>query len=228
MIWLPSRSGRIAASSSACVEHPDAVLEAVVGRAAGRRPCAGCAWCSRRASACATGPGGARRRAHSGARPRRSTRPLAVAVEAQVQLHEQGHLVDDLTSGSAARSTACGPTWPRPPRGGGSSPGHQPRTGGSAACRCRAAARPGAAPGPARSRGRVPSPARSPGRARSMSARRRPCAGGARRSPGAARAARAGCGRPTRCPRAARGRGAGMRTEQLRQLVADPLGARPS
>ena len=119
-------------------------------------------------------------------------RAVAVPVEPQVQLDEPRDVLDRVLVEPQRLQPLRGRAWRRPPRGGGSSRRRRPRTGGSPACRCRAAARRAAAPGP----GRAPapsgrSPARSPGRAPSASARRRPCAGGARRSRAAAPAARA-------------------------------------
>ena len=74
-------------------------------------------------------------------------------------------------------------------------------------------------------------PARSPARARSGCARRRPCAGGARRSPAPAAAARAARGRPARCRPAARGpaRGSGASsslTSSSRTRSADTISIR--
>ena len=68
-----------------------------------------------------------------------------------------------------------------PPRGGGRRPGRPSRNAASWACRCRAAGPPAAARDPGR-----PPPGRSPAPGRSASARRRPCAGGARPAPAAA------------------------------------------
>ena len=95
MIWLPSRSGRMEASSSCLREPRDALLEVVVGPAEplGLAPVAGRA----------VGPGQhvqpgelvagvADVAADGGVGPL----PGAVAVEAQVQLDQLGHGVDQV------------------------------------------------------------------------------------------------------------------------------------
>ena len=203
MIALPSRSGRTRARSSVGRQLGDPLLEGVVGRRQRRR---------------APPVAGRGVRAHQLVQPGQQVTgvgdvpadggvgPLAaaVAVEAQVQEGQPGDVLDDLLRSTAAPSsrlrTSFAPTtswwWKdtRPPRlvpAGGrladvvqqrGQPQHQV---GRLAVRI------------------APSPARSPGPARSASACRRPCAGGARRSPSAAPAARAARRRRARYRRTA-------------------------
>ena len=75
MIWLPSRSGRIEASSSSSDEPRRSAPRARRRYAAAGRPCAGCGSCSRRGSGRAAARAGRRRRGRSGVRRSRSTRP---------------------------------------------------------------------------------------------------------------------------------------------------------
>ena len=112
--------------------------------------------------------------------------PAAVAVEAQVQHDQPGDVLDDVLRVAQRPQpglrVSFAPTtswwWKDTPP-----PGSCRRVAGLPMS-CSSAASRSTRSGPVR-----PSPARSPARARSACARRRPCAGGARRSPAAAPAA---------------------------------------
>ena len=196
-ISLPSSSGRTLASSSCCGEPVDALLEVVVG--------AGPAAAALRALRVVQSdagqpvqpgqqrPGVGDVAAHGGVGPL----PVAVAVEAQVQLDEPGDLLgrvlveaqrleplarelgaDELVVVEARRR--------RRPRSAGSR--GLPMSWSSAARRSTRS-------GPGHRLGRpvgTDPRGRWPARGRSASARRRPCGGGARRARGAGPAARAG------------------------------------
>ena len=226
-ISLPSSSGRTALSSSCSSSALDPGLEVVVG---GGQP-AGLAHVAGRA----VGAGEAvqPRQERAGIRDvaahgRVGPLALAVAVEAQVQLDQPRDRLDRLLVEAQRLEPPGRRAWRRPPRGGGRTPRRRPRSGASPACRCRAAARPGAAPG----RGRAPTPAarragprgRWPARAPSASARRRPCGGGARRPRAAAPAARAARGSASPLAHEQLQPGPGVRRQQqLDELVAHPL-----
>ena len=185
MIALPSRSGRTRARSSGCRELGDPLLEGVVGRRERGRPLL----VARRGV-----------RAHELVQPgeqvagvgdvtaHRGVGPLAaaVAVEAQVQEGQPGDRLDDVL-----RVPQRGQPLAHQLR-----PDHLVVVEGDPPARLVASGRRLAdvvqqRRQPQHQVGRPcrpdpPSPGRSPGRARSASACRRPCAGGARRSPSAA------------------------------------------
>ena len=170
-------------SSSCSAQQRDALLERVVGARAAPPPCAGCGSCSPRGSACAAGRAAGRRRGRSGAPPSRSTRrrrSRGSAGAARPARRRRRRRPWGSAAPAAGPASCFAPTtswwWKETPP--------PARSGGSAACRCRAAARPAAARGPGPSVGSLQGDGLlQHGQA---CARRRPCAGGARRSRAAA------------------------------------------
>ena len=167
--------------------------------------------------------------AHRRIGPRPSRRCFGVAVEPKVQLHQLGHRLD-LFGGEPQLLHPLAPqAWPRPHRDDGTTPCRPARTGGSGACRHRAAAPPAGRSGPAaRTQLESPAaaagtPARSPAPARSGCAGRRPCAGGVRRAPAAAPAAPAAPDRPDRWTPAGPVRPGAIGEQQPSQLVPYPF-----
>ena len=148
MIALPSRSGRTRARSSCSRDLGDPLLEGVVGRRQRRRPPL-VAGRGVRADQLVqpgeqvAGVGDVAADGGVGPLARARTRGTAGAGRSA------GRPPRRRPSGTAAPSAACAPASRRPPRGGGRRPGRAARAAGSPACRCRAAARPAAAPGPA-------------------------------------------------------------------------------
>ena len=151
MISLPSRSGRIAASSSCSAQRGDARLELVVGA---RPAAAALRWLrvvqSARVSLCSrssSGPASRDVAAHRRVGPlaRRRSRGSAGAARPAGRRRRRPRLeyaAPQPLPGHASRPTTSW-WWKETPPPGSNAPGR-------AACRCRAAARPAAAPGRAR------------------------------------------------------------------------------
>ena len=161
----------------------DPLLEVVVGRGAAAPPCAGCGWCSRTGSACAAGRAAGRRRRRSGAPPSRSTprcRSRGTAGAARPAGTRPRRRPSGTAAPSAGPRVSLAPTtswwWNETPPPGSNRAGL--RLADVVHQRGQPQHEVRAVPGPR---------ARWPARAPSACARRRPCAGGARRSPAPAR-----------------------------------------
>ena len=223
MIWLPSRSGRIASSSSCACSRAIRSSSSSYGPAASRGPAlvaGGAVGAGQPVQPVQQRTGVADVAAHRGVGPlaRRRTRGSAGAARPAARRRRSASLGNRSACSRLRVILAPTTSWwwklDAAARLERARVRGLPMSCSSAASR---STRSGPGIGPS---GRPP--ARSPARARSACARRRPCAGGARRSPAAAPAARAARARPGRCRPAAAGPAPGSaRIDQLDQLVPD-------